>query len=100
MGRVWRARAEMQLGRPERAWQLLEHFCEDGPETPTWGHLWVEVSRGQIQDTMGEREKALAHYQRIVALKLNPTFNRSAEIAAKGVKEPFQRSPGISAQDP
>ena len=49
---------------------------------------------------MGEREKALAHYQRIVALKLNPTFNRSAEIAAKGVKEPFQRSPGTAAQDP
>ena len=38
--------------------------------------------------------------QRVVALKLNPTFNRSAEIAAKGVKEPFRRSPEVSAQDP
>ncbi len=60
----------------------------------------MEVSRGQIQDTMGEREEALAHYRRVMALKLNPTFNRSAEIAARGVKEPFHRRPWVAAQDP
>ena len=98
MGRVWRARAQLLLGRPELAWELLEKFGEDGPDKPSWGNRWVHVTRGQVKDAVGERAAAIAEYQRVMALDLDPKFARSAEFAAEGLKQPFRLSPQISSQ--
>ena len=99
MGRIWRARAEVFLGRPKRSLKLLESFGEDGPVVPSWGNRWVHVTRGQAKDTMGQREEALAMYQKVVALDLDPLFARSAQIAAKGIEKPFHPDRQTSAQD-
>ena len=79
--------------------KLLESFGEDGPVVPSWGNRWVHVTRGQAKDTMGQREEALAMYQKVVALDLDPIFARSAQIAAKGIEKPFHPDRQASAQD-
>ena len=98
MGRVWRARAQLLLGRPDLAWQLLAKFGEDGPDVPSWGNRWVHVTRGQAKDAVGERAAAIAEYERVMALDLDPKFARSAEFAAEGLEQPFRLSPQISSQ--
>ncbi len=100
MARVWRARAEMYLGRSNEAWRLLEIFADDGPAEPDWGNLWVQLLRGQIRDLAGQRQEAISHYQRIAALDLNPNFNRTAVLAAEGLEEPFRLPPIVSSNEP
>ena len=100
MGRIWRARAEVLLARPELGWRLLERFGEDGPMEPSWGNRWVHSTRGQIKDAMGERAQAIAEYERVMALKLNPKFDRATKIANKGVDEAFRLPLRISVENP
>ena len=99
MARLWRARAELYLGRPDTARQLLEGFGENGPAVPSWANRWVHVVRGQIADAEGERAEALAEYEKVTSLGLNPRFARSAELAAEGIQQPFRPRPQISAQE-
>jgi tetratricopeptide (TPR) repeat protein len=93
MARVWRARAEMLLGRPEAAWEILEVFGPDGPANPNWGARWVQATRGQILDLSGERDAALAEYQRVAALGLSSEDSRATGIAEQGLLAPFARPP-------
>ena len=98
MARVWRARAELYLGHPDTAAQLLETFGEDGPKVPSWANRWVHLTRAQIQDAQGDRARALVEYEKVTSLELNPKFSRSTELAAEGVESPFRPRPQISAR--
>jgi tetratricopeptide (TPR) repeat protein len=88
VARIWRARAELHLGRPRPAWEILETFGAEGPEVPGWGHRWVAVTRGQILDVQGERDAAIAQY-RLVASPESSHTGRSAQAARAGLKAPF-----------
>jgi tetratricopeptide (TPR) repeat protein len=88
VGRIWRARAELHLGRPQRAWEILETFGPDGPEVPGWGRRWVAVTRGQILDVQGERDDAIVQYH-LVASPESTNPDRSAQAARAGLQAPF-----------
>jgi tetratricopeptide (TPR) repeat protein len=88
VGRIWRARAELHLGRAQRAWETLETFGTDGPDVPGWGRRWVAVTRGQILDVQGERDGAIAQYRRVASPEsANP--DRSGQAARAGLEAPF-----------
>jgi tetratricopeptide (TPR) repeat protein len=99
VARVWRARAEMLLGRADEAWRVLEPLGPDGPETPNWSASWVLVTRGQILDLKGDREGARSWYQRVAAMDLPEDEYRSARMANEGLAAPFflEEPPTISA---
>ncbi len=82
MATVWRARAELALGQPERALGTLHGFGEDGPSEPDWGARWVQVTRGQALDALGRRDEAIARYERVVALDLDDDSRARAEAEA------------------
>jgi len=88
MARIWRARARLLSGQPERAWEILQPFGAEGPEEPDWGSRWVRLTRGQILDVQGERERAIAQYESVAWLDL-PGEPRSRERARAGLEKPF-----------
>ncbi len=89
MARIWRARAELYRGRPETAWTTLEPFGDDGPKNPDWGNRWVRVTRGQILDVQGQRERAIAQYESVASLEV-PGDPRSMSTARAGLEAPFE----------
>ncbi|MCZ6785131.1 MAG: hypothetical protein O7G30_17665 [Proteobacteria bacterium] len=90
MARVWRARAELQLGRPGEAWRTLESFGLGGPDWPWWGSAWVTLTRGRILDACGDRSGALVEYDRVRSLKTPRRSKRAARNAAKAQFKPFR----------
>jgi hypothetical protein len=94
-----RARAELSLGRPEVALELLESFGLDGPERPPWGRAWVLLTRGQAFDAVGERARAVAHYQRVAKLGEFNGSARAEDLAKAGLASPFALpvTPSVSA---
>ena len=96
MARVWRARAELMLGRPDRAWEILEPLGS-AVETPNWGDPWIHVTRAQILDTRGQREQALGLYRRVALLELPTDEYRAARIAEEGLAAPFSLEPATPA---
>ena len=97
--RAMRARAELNLGRPDVALELLESFGPDGPERPPWGRAWVLLTRGQAFDAVGERERAVAHYRRVAKLEKSDGSARAEEQAKAGLEAPFALvvTPSVSA---
>jgi hypothetical protein len=87
--RVWRARGEMMLHRIDEAWKTLLVFGEDGPGSPDWGPRWVKLTRAQLLDLRGEREKALTFYRSLSAMGLDSNFTRLPAIAQAGIERPF-----------
>jgi len=89
MARVWRARAELVSGEPETAWRTLSVFDAGLPERPLWGGAWIELTRGQALDALGERERALAAYDRVLAYEAPRGSRRASELARAAEKDPF-----------
>lgn len=89
VARIWRARAEMALGRSDAAWQTLAVFGPGEPRVPTWSGLWVELTRAQILDLRGERAKAVTLYQRVLQPEPGFESSRAAEWATAALEEPF-----------
>ena len=90
MARVWRARAELLSGGPETAWQTLSVFDGEVPDRPLWGGAWINLTRGQVLDALGERERALAAYERVLAYEAPRGSQRASELARAAVDEPFR----------
>ena len=86
----WQARAELQLGDPETAWRTLSFFDDDGPERPYWGGAWVNLTRGRILDVLGERERAVVQYKRVLDYRSPQGSRRASELARLALEEPFQ----------
>ena len=92
-------RAFAGLGRPEVALELLEPFGPDGPGRPSWGRAWVLLTRGQALDAVGERARAVAHYERVANLGEFDGSDRAEELAKAGLATPFELAvtPSVSA---
>jgi tetratricopeptide (TPR) repeat protein len=89
IARVWRARAEIQLGEPQRAQSVLAEFGQDGPERPYWGSAWIGLVRGHALDVQGQRAAARAEYERVSALEPPHGSRRAAQLAKEGLRTPF-----------
>jgi tetratricopeptide (TPR) repeat protein len=89
MARVWRARAELLLRRPAEALDTLAAFDGTDPARPFWGRAWVDLTRGQSLDALGERGRALEAYRRVRALEEPHRSRRASELAGAGLAEPF-----------
>jgi tetratricopeptide (TPR) repeat protein len=100
MARVWRARGEMMLHRVDDAWKTLSTFGENDPLSPDWGARWVKITRAQLHDLRGERDRALALYRDVLALDLDPNFSRIPTLAKEGIARPFRLNDVESAVAP
>ncbi len=89
MARIWRARGEMMLHRIDAAWKTLSGFADDEPKNPDWGARWVMVTRAQLLDLRGERDRAINLYQGVLELDLVPMLSRAPSIALAGLDRPF-----------
>jgi tetratricopeptide (TPR) repeat protein len=96
MARIWRARAEFESGHSDKALELLEVFESTGPVSPTWGHVYVQVTRGQISDVRGDREQALAEYRAVIDKGYPPEFSRATEMAMEGLESPYRHPTGLA----
>ena len=101
MARVWRARAELLSGEPDTAWQTLSAFDAGLLDRPLWGGAWIDLTRGQTLDALGERERALAAYDRVLGYEAPRGSRRASELARAAVDEPFRldRPPTMHAAD-
>ena len=68
MAVVWRAGAELELGRADDALDTLAVFGDTPPETPSWASAWIHLHRGRALDVLGRRDEALAEYRVVVDL--------------------------------
>jgi tetratricopeptide (TPR) repeat protein len=99
MAAVWRAGAELELGRPDRAWAELERFGDELPEQPTWAAAWITLQRGRTLDVMGKRDEAETHYERVTAFKPPRHNHRAAELAREGLEAPYAISESSAAAE-
>jgi tetratricopeptide (TPR) repeat protein len=89
MAIVWRAGAELELGRADQALATLSVFGDDLPETPSWASAWIHLNRGRALDVLGRREEALAEYGAVVDLEPPRQSVRAAELAEVSLDEPY-----------
>jgi hypothetical protein len=87
---IWRAGAELELGRPEKAWDVLESFGEIMPEDPGWALPWVSLIRGRVVDVMGLREEALSYYRVVTRLKSPQGDPAATALARTHISKPYQ----------
>jgi tetratricopeptide (TPR) repeat protein len=99
VARIWRARAELMLGRPERALEMLAPMEANPPTNPHWASAWVDLIRGHSLDAMGERKQALAQYEAVLAYEEPFGSRRAKRYATAGLSFPFvlPDQPEISA---
>jgi tetratricopeptide (TPR) repeat protein len=90
---IWRAGAELELGRPEKAWQVLESFGQVLQSDPGWALPWVSLIRGRVVDVLGLREEALKYYRVVTRLKSPQGDPVAAALAKKHIKKPYQIDP-------
>jgi tetratricopeptide (TPR) repeat protein len=96
---VWRARAELMLGRPERSLELLAPLEATPPVNPHWAAAWVDLTRGQALDALGQREKALFEYRAVLDNDRQFGSDRAEALARAAIEAPFTvtQRPELSA---
>lgn len=93
MAMIWRAGAELEMARPEKAWGVLESFGEVRPDDPGWALPWVSLIRGRVVDVLGLREEALKYYRVVTRLKPPQGDPVAAALAKKHIREPYRVDP-------
>jgi tetratricopeptide (TPR) repeat protein len=93
---IWRARAEIGLGRAEAAWSTLRPFGDPPPRRPSWAAPWIDLARGQALDLLGDRATALRHYERVLAYREPQGSRRASGLARQGLEEPFRAETSAS----
>ena len=82
----------MAQGEWEKARDIFEQgrsqYANQDPSR--WG-VWNEYRLGQVYDVLGEREKAIAQYKKVLSFKDKWGFD---EVAKAGVKTPWQAATG------
>ena len=84
--------AYMAQGR----WQQAQEAFEEGQkalaeqEPSRWG-VWNEYRLGQVYDVLGQREKAVKQYNKVLSFKDKWGFD---EVAKQGKKTPWQKADG------
>jgi len=88
MARIWRARAELHLGRAERTKALLAQADADWNDLTPWSRRWLLLTRANVLDLAGERASALSLYEQVV--HESPRSSRSVALAREGIAAPFR----------
>src|SRR5262245_47207963 len=60
----------------------------NGDLDPKWIEVWCHINLGRIYDVLGQRERALAEYQK--AMDTNDDSQGAQEVAQKHIKEPYK----------
>lgn len=84
--------AYMAKGEWEKAREAFEHgrTAVAHQEPSRWG-VWNEYRLGQVYDVLGERDKAVAQYKKVLSFKDKWGFD---EAAKAGLKTPWQAATG------
>lgn len=96
---IYISRAYTAIGTSYMArgqWEEAREAFEEGQaalakqEPSRWG-VWNEYRLGQVYDALGEREKAVAQYKKVLSFKDKWGFD---EVAKQGVKNPWTAQDG------
>jgi tetratricopeptide (TPR) repeat protein len=90
---IWRARAELMLGRPERTLELLAPLEANPPTTPHWASAWADLTRGHALDVAERRDEALIEYREVLAYERPFGSSRAEEHASAAIEAPFALAP-------
>lgn len=90
MAPLWRAQSALRVGLDDEGRRLAFEVDPDDPDLPGWGVPWVWVVRGEALDLGGERDAAMAAYERAIELA-DPGFHgrRPRRLAQAGLERPF-----------
>jgi tetratricopeptide (TPR) repeat protein len=90
MAKIWRARAELLRGQPDRVVAALAEVEAGSAKLSPWCVRWLLLTRGNLEDVLGNREQAIAHYERVLDLKSRFDSGRSVTLAQEGLEKPFR----------
>jgi tetratricopeptide (TPR) repeat protein len=88
--RIWRARAQLELGQVDNASQTLAPLEVQLDSLSAWGQRWTLLTRAQLQDLHGERTQAIANYEQVIERRARWGSTRSTAAAEKGIEAPFR----------
>jgi aminopeptidase N len=86
----------------QKNWQLaLDNFQAsiDGTSSkPAWIEAWARIKRGNAYDARGDRERAVAEYNK--ALQTGSNYDNAQKVAQKFINTPFDpKAPAEQAQN-
>jgi tetratricopeptide (TPR) repeat protein len=86
----------------QKNWQLaLDNFQAsiDGTSSkPAWIEAWAHIKRGNAYDAKGDRERAVAEYNK--ALQTGSNYDNAQKVAQKFINTPFDpKAPAEQAQN-
>ncbi|MGH0034053.1 MAG: hypothetical protein ACQGVK_03410 [Myxococcota bacterium] len=105
MAKIWRARAELHRGHPERTRAILAEIDASGQDLSGWCRRWMLLTRGNLEDLLDRRDEAVEYYEDVVALESRWQSGRSVELARQLLETPFRldaaaQPPFVSASPP
>ena len=59
----------------------------NGNQRPPWTKAWSHIYRGNCYDSLGERERAVAEYEK--AVQTGETYNNAVQVAQQYLSQPF-----------
>lgn len=65
----------------------------NGDLTPEWVETWTHIYLGKIYDVLGERQRAMAEYQKAINSKID--YNGAQAEAEKYTKEPYTKPKSV-----
>ena len=89
---IWMARAYLGLGKIEQAVRVQKSIKLDADNSvvPAWGLAWYELTGGQLSDLLGNRQAAIASYERIFLLNEKTFVNPAIVDQARMLRQsPF-----------
>ncbi|MCH2187255.1 hypothetical protein MK280_15435, partial [Myxococcota bacterium] len=98
MAPAWKARAALLEGDPNRALDLLAPEIAAPPENPLWATAWIDLIQAQALDVSGQRDQALALYQKILDYDPPQGSQRAARRARMGLKSPYRAPQAVAIQ--
>lgn len=84
----------------QKNWQLaLDNFqaaLDSSSSKPAWIEAWAHIKRGNAYDAKGDRQRAVAEYNR--ALQTGSNYDNAQAVAKKFIESPFDPKGGEQAQ--
>jgi len=92
MARIWRARAELMRGQPDQAEEIIAPLEAQWDELGAWSQRWLSLTRANLYDLAGEREKAVEIYRQAAKTSKKSRFGsrRTVRLSKEWLDEPFQ----------
>ena len=88
--KTWRARAELLRGNADVARAIVDALLPEMNDLPPWGRRWLALTQGNLADLSGNRNEAVAHYERVIALKSRWESDRAVDLAGDYLRTPFR----------